>query len=101
MFVEDVSIVHIDEVFGDTIHLEDYHVFVSPYGNARVWVENRTPESFEIHTDSPCQVSREIKGVRRGYRDKRLPVIDTTYQDYGKAVGDIEEDVADRRLMVI
>lgn len=88
VYIDKELVVEIDVIFGDTIHLEDYHVFTTAYGNGNVWVEDRNEKTFTIKTSTPMNVSYEIKGVRRGYRDKRLVDTGMTYQEYNKQVGD-------------
>lgn len=89
-FVNEVLYVEIEPLFSDTIELNDYHVFVSAYSNGNVWVENRTPQGFEIHTSVPMNVSYEIKGIRKAFRNDRLPLSEMTIEEYARRVDGYE-----------
>jgi len=71
-----LAIITIDEVFAQTVNLnEPYHVFVQVYGDAEVYVSNRTPTSFEVHLrdgDSAVEFSYRIVAQRLGYEGDRL-----------------------------
>jgi hypothetical protein len=70
------AVVAIDPVFGQTVNLnEPYHVFVESYGNASLYVTNRTPTSFEVrlHDGDPnVEFSYRIVAKRLGYEAQRL-----------------------------
>lgn len=44
----------------------DYHVFITSYGNGKVWVDERKPEYFIIKGDN-IKFAYEVKALRRGY----------------------------------
>jgi len=71
-----VAVISIDPLFAQTVNLnEPYHVFVQPYGNASLYVTNRTPTSFEVrlHDGDPnVEFSYRIVAKRLGYEDTRL-----------------------------
>jgi hypothetical protein len=71
-----VAVIAIDEVFAQTVDLDEpYHVFVQVYGDAEVYVSNRTSTSFEVHLrdgDSAVEFSYRIVAKRLGYEDDRL-----------------------------
>jgi hypothetical protein len=72
-----VAIVPIDPKFAQTVNLEDeaYHVFVQVYGDAEVYVSNRTPTQFEVRLrdgDLNTEFSYRIVGKRSGYENHRL-----------------------------
>ncbi len=66
----------IDPVFAQTVNLsEPYHVFVQVYGNAEVYVTNRTATRFEVHLrdgDPEAEFSYRIVARRLGYEEDRL-----------------------------
>jgi hypothetical protein len=71
-----VAVITIDEVFAQTVNLDEpYHVFVQVYGDAEVYVSNRTATSFEVHLrdgDSAVEFSYRIVAKRLGYEGDRL-----------------------------
>ncbi len=71
-----IAVVRIDPVFAQTVNLEEpYHVFVQVYGNAEVYVTNRTPTQFEVRLrdgDPNVEFSYRIVAKRLGYEDQRL-----------------------------
>lgn len=68
--------INIDELFAQTVSLEKpYHVFVQVYGDAEVYVSDRTPTSFVIRLrdgDPEVEFSYRIVAKRLGYEDDRL-----------------------------
>ncbi len=68
--------VHIDALFAETVNLEEpYHVFVQPYGDAELYVTERTAGSFQVRLragDPEVEFSYRIVAKRRGYEDTRL-----------------------------
>jgi hypothetical protein len=71
------AIIPIDSTFAQTVNLEDepYHVFVQVYGDAEVYVTNRTSTQFEVRLrdgDPNTEFSYRIVGKRLGYEDHRL-----------------------------
>jgi hypothetical protein len=73
-----VSLVAIDPVFAETVNLnEPYHVFLQPYGDADIYVDNRTTEYFEVRagqhsTEFDIDFSYRIVAKRLGFEDQRL-----------------------------
>jgi hypothetical protein len=71
-----VAKIVIDSLFAQTVNLtEPYHVFVQVYGNAEVYVSNRTPQSFEVHLragDPNVEFSFRLVAKRLGYESDRL-----------------------------
>jgi len=75
--VNGVAVIPIDPIFAQTVNLkEPYHVFVQVYGDAEVYVGNRTPTQFEVHLrgsgDSNVEFSYRIVAMRLGYENARL-----------------------------
>jgi hypothetical protein len=75
--IEDDSItIVIDPLFAQTVNLEEpYHVFIQPYGDASIYVTNRTSNSFEVHLSDgtlPIEFSYRIVAKRLGYETDRL-----------------------------
>lgn len=67
--------VDIDPIFLETVNTDskNYHVFVSPYGQGSVWVEDVDIDSFVIKSDIPnMEVSWNIVAYRRYYENVRL-----------------------------
>lgn len=66
----------IDPLYAETVNLnEPYHVFVQVYGNAEVYVDNRTPTGFDVvlsEGDDDVEFSYRIVATRLGYEDARL-----------------------------
>ncbi len=73
---EGQAVIAIDPLFAQTVNLsEPYHVFVQVYGNAEVYVSNRTPQSFEVHLrggDPNVEFSYRLVAKRLGFEDNRL-----------------------------
>ncbi len=71
-----VAAIAIDPLFAQTVNLDEpYHVFVQVYGNAEVYVNNRTPAGFEVHLrdgEPDVEFSYRIVGKRLGYENHRL-----------------------------
>ncbi len=71
------AIIDIDPVFAQTVNLNDepYHVFVQVYGNAEIYVSNRTPAGFGVHLregDPNVEFSYRIVAKRLGHETRRL-----------------------------
>jgi hypothetical protein len=73
---EGKAVVAIDPLFAKTVNLaEPYHVFVQVYGDAEVYVSNRTAQSFEVHLrdgDPSVEFSYRLVAKRLGFEDDRL-----------------------------
>lgn len=73
---EGVAVIPIDVIFAQTVNLEEpYHVFVQVYGDAEVYVTDRTAAGFEVHLrdgDPGVEFSYRVVGKRLGYEDDRL-----------------------------
>lgn len=69
-------LIQLDLLFLETVNTSiPYHVFVSPYGNANVWVEQMDQNSFLVKSSKPfIEFSWEIKAKRKGYEDDRLEI---------------------------
>lgn len=71
-----LAAIPIDAIFAQTVNLEEpYHVFVQVYGDAEIYVTDRTAASFEVHLrdgDPGVEFSYRIVGKRLGYEDDRL-----------------------------
>jgi hypothetical protein len=68
-----VAIVHINPIFAQTVNLtEPYHVFLEEYGDAELYVSQRTPEWFEVRLghrrgDHNAAFSYRLVARRLGY----------------------------------
>jgi hypothetical protein len=66
----------IDPLFAETVNLDaPYHVFVQAYGDAELYVSQRTPTGFEVRLragDPEVEFSYRLVAARRGYEGKRL-----------------------------
>lgn len=69
-------LIQLDPLFLETVNTSiQYHVFVSPYDNATVWVEQMDRGSFIVKSSKPnVEFSWEIKAKRLGYEDTRLEI---------------------------
>lgn len=71
-----LAVVTIDSTFAQTANLDEpYHVFVQAYGNAELFVSNRTSTQFEVHLgdgEPGTEFSYRIVAKRLGYADDRL-----------------------------
>jgi hypothetical protein len=80
--VDGQATVTIDPLFAETVNLDaEYHVFVQVYGDAEVYVSNRTPSHFEVHLrdgDPSVEFSYRIVAKRLGYESQRLEQVDLT-----------------------
>jgi hypothetical protein len=72
----ELAVVPIDAIYARTVNLEEpYHVFVQVYGDADVYVSNRTSKQFEVHLregEPNVEFSYRIVAKRLGYEDDRL-----------------------------
>ncbi|MDQ4076981.1 MAG: hypothetical protein M3220_12135 [Chloroflexota bacterium] len=66
----------IDPLFAQTVNLEEpYHVFVQVYGDAEVYVGERTPTYFDVQLregEPDVEFSYRLVAKRVGYEDARL-----------------------------
>lgn len=66
----------VDPLFAETVNLDEpYHVFVQAYGDAELYVSQRTPAGFEVRLragDPEVEFSYRLVAARRGYEGKRL-----------------------------
>ena len=72
----------IDRIFNETVNTNiQYQVFVTPYSDAHVWVEQRYHNRFVVCSDKPnAEFGWEIKAKRKGYEDHRLRKIDADFK---------------------
>ena len=70
--------VEIDPTFAETVNLNlPYHVFLQAYGDAELYVSNRTPTSFEVWAvegtnDVNVEFSFRVVAKRIGFENERL-----------------------------
>lgn len=68
--------VGIDPVFAQTVNLQEpYHVFVQAYGDAEIYVIDRTPTGFEVRLrcgDANVEFSYRLVAKRAGFEGQRL-----------------------------
>lgn len=71
-----IASIAIDPLFAQTVNLDlPYHVFVQVYGDADVYVDNRTAEGFDVllrEGDGNVEFSYRIVAKRLGYESDRL-----------------------------
>ena len=71
-----LAVIPIEPIFAQTVNLkEPYHVFIQVYGNAEVYVTNRTSTQFEVHLrggDPNVEFSYRIVAKRLGFEGQRL-----------------------------
>jgi hypothetical protein len=68
--------IQIDPLFAETVNLDEpYHVFVQAYGDAELYVSQRTPTAFEVRLregDLNVEFSYRLVAKRWGFEQKRL-----------------------------
>lgn len=71
-------VIGIDKIFNETINTTvPYQVFITPYSNCHVWVDQRFGNRFVIKSDKPnAQFGWELKAKRKGYENYRLRHVD-------------------------
>lgn len=71
-------IIGIDKIFSETINTTvPYQVFITPYSDCHVWVDQRFGNRFVIKSDKPnAQFGWELKAKRKGYENYRLRHVD-------------------------
>lgn len=78
--------IEFDPLFLDTVNTDKpYHVFVSSYSAAHVWVSERGSDYFIVHSDKPTKFSWEAKIKRRRFEDARLNKSNIDYETVQKA----------------
>jgi hypothetical protein len=74
--VDGTAQIVIDPLFTQTVNLtEPYHVFLQAYGDADIYVSNRTAQSFEVHLsegNAAVEFSYRLVARRLGYETDRL-----------------------------
>ena len=74
--IDGMAQVAIDPIFVQTVNLaEPYHVFVQVYGDADVYVTNRTATGFEVRLrggDPSAEFSYRVVAKRLGFEGQRL-----------------------------
>jgi hypothetical protein len=69
-------VIFLDPVFAQTVDLTGpYHVFLQAYGDAELYVNNRTAAGFEVHLrdgDPNVEFSYRIVASRLGYEETRM-----------------------------
>jgi len=78
-----LDVIAIDPVFAQTVNLDEpYHVFIQVYGDADVYVAERTREAFEVSLrdgDARAEFSYRLIAKRKGFEGDRLAI----FQDAG------------------
>lgn len=71
-----VAVITIDPTYAQTVNLDEpYHVFLQAYGDADLYVANRTSTHFEVHLregDASVEFSYRVVGKRLGFEEDRL-----------------------------
>ncbi len=66
----------IDPLYAQTVNLDEpYHVFLQAYGDADLYVTNRTAAGFEVHLregSANAEFSFRIVALRQGYEGQRM-----------------------------
>lgn len=75
-------VIGIDRIFNETVNTNvQYQVFITPYSDAHVWVEQRYHNRFVVCSDKPnAEFGWEIKAKRKGYEDHRLRKINADFK---------------------
>ena len=68
----------IDRIFNETVNTTvPYQVFITPYSDCHVWVDQRFDNRFVVKSDQPnAKFGWELKAKRRGYENFRLRHVD-------------------------
>lgn len=73
---EGLATIRIDPLFAQTVNLaQPYHVFLQAYGDAEIYVANRSADGFEVRLrdgDPAVEFSYRIVAKRAGYETDRL-----------------------------
>lgn len=71
-------VIGIDKIFNETINTTvPYQVFITPYSDCHVWVDQRFGNRFVVKSDQPnAEFGWEIKAKRKGYENYRLRHVD-------------------------
>lgn len=69
--------IKIDPLFLETVNTKvPYQVFLTAYDDARVWIADRSGDSFTVKSSSPnTHFAWEIKAKRKGYEKDRLKTV--------------------------
>jgi hypothetical protein len=74
--IDGVAVISINPTFAQTVNLsEPYHVFLEEFGDADVYIADRTPEKFVVRVgrgDPDVQFGYRIVAKRLGYEGARL-----------------------------
>ena len=75
-------VIGIDRIFNETVNTNvQYQVFITPYSDAHVWVEQRHNNRFVVCSDKPnAEFGWELKAKRKGYEDHRLRKVDADFK---------------------
>ena len=94
-------IIPIEKIFGETVRTDlPYHVFVSSYSDAYLWVTDRTETSFIVHSSKPnANFSYEIKAKRRGYEQDRLEIIDNIGLNHFDNIEEAKDAGASKQIL--
>lgn len=65
--------IDIEEIFSQTIELEDYKVFIQECGNGQLYVEKHDGY-FEVKGTPNLEFDWELKAVQKGYKNTRLEI---------------------------
>lgn len=63
--------IEIENVFKETVELEDYKVFIQECGEGRLYVKKQD-DYFEVFGTPNLEFDWEIKAIQKGYKDTRL-----------------------------
>ena len=72
----------IDRIFKETVNTNiQYQVFITPYSDTHVWVEERYSNRFTVCSDKPnAEFGWELKAKRKGYEDHRLRKVEADFK---------------------
>lgn len=65
--------IDIEEIFSQTIELEDYKVFIQECGNGQLYVEKHDGY-FEVKGTPNLEFDWELKAIQKGYKNTRLEI---------------------------
>ena len=95
-----MCVVFIDDVLAETINTEscEYQVFLSPYGDGKAYVEERTTSYFVVKGTPGLAFGWELKAKQLGYEYERLETHEVPEQSadmLGDALVDMESEQED------
>lgn len=87
----------IDEIFKETVNLDDYDVFITKYNSGDVWISEKNPNFFIVRGTNNLNFSWQLVAKQLGYENIRLQEnnkIKEMKQHFGNMLKTIKEENA-------